>query len=55
MRHLWLDGFTRLELLKPQVDNSGYDLVLEANAVTRHIQLKASHHGSSPERSVNSS
>jgi hypothetical protein len=45
MRHLWLNGVTRLELLKPQVDDSGYDLVLEARGVVRHVQLKASHHG----------
>jgi hypothetical protein len=37
----------RIEALKPQVDDGGYDLVLEANGVTRHIQLKASHKGSS--------
>lgn len=43
MRHLWLDGYSRVEMLKPQVDDSGYDLVLEANSVVRHIQLKASH------------
>lgn len=46
MRHLWLKGYTRLELLKPQVDDSGYDLVLEANGVTRHVQFKASFSGS---------
>ncbi len=45
MRHLWLGGFQRMELLKPQVDDSGYDLVLEANGIVRHVQLKASHHG----------
>lgn len=45
MRHLWPRDFGRLEMLKPQVDDSGYDLVLEANAIVRHIQLKASHHG----------
>ncbi len=28
----------RLEVLKPQVDDSGYGLVLEANHVVRHIQ-----------------
>ena len=47
MSHLWLNGFGRLEMLKPQVDNSGYDIVLEANSVVRHIQLKASHLDSS--------
>ena len=54
MRHLWLRDFGRLEMLKPQVDDSGYDLVLEANAVVRHIQLKASHHGAAtPGVSIN--
>jgi len=45
MRHLWLRDVGRLEMLRPQVDDSGYDLVLEANGIVRHIQLKASHHG----------
>lgn len=52
MRHLWLRGNTRIETLKPQVDDGGYDLVLEANGVVRHVQLKASHLGSST-RQVN--
>lgn len=43
MKHLWLKGYSRLELLKSQVDDSGYDLILEANNVVRHIQLKSSH------------
>jgi hypothetical protein len=30
MRHVWLSGIKRLEVLKPQVDDGGYDLVLEA-------------------------
>lgn len=42
MRRLWLRGITRFEVLKPQVDDSGYDLVLEANGVVRHVQLKSS-------------
>jgi hypothetical protein len=33
--------------LKPQVDDAGYDLVLEANGVVRHVPLKSSHAGSS--------
>ena len=45
MRHLWLKGFRRLELLRPQVDDGGYDLVIEANAIVRHVQMKSSHHG----------
>lgn len=50
MRHLWLRGFTRLEMLKSQVDDSGHDLILEANTIARHIQLKASHRGSATSR-----
>lgn len=50
MRHLWISGTKRLEMLKPQVDDGGYDLVLEANAVVRHIQLKATFSGSKVER-----
>lgn len=46
MKRLWLRGDWRLEVLKPQVDDSGYDIVLEANRVVRHIQLKASFRGS---------
>lgn len=46
MKHLWQRGDWRLEVLKPQVDDGGYDLVLEANAVVRHVQLKASFRGS---------
>jgi hypothetical protein len=46
MRRLWTRGEWRLEVLKPQVDDGGYDLVLEANAVTRHVQMKASFLGS---------
>jgi hypothetical protein len=45
MRHLWLTGWTRLEVLKPRVDDSGYDIILEANSIVRHVQLKSSHHG----------
>lgn len=50
MRHLWPGGFRRLEMLKSQVDDSGYDLILEANSIGRHIQLKASHRGSATSR-----
>lgn len=46
MRRLWIRGEWRLEVLKPQVDDGGYDLVLEANNIVRHIQMKASFTGS---------
>lgn len=45
MRDLWLRGYERLEMLQSQVDNSGYDIVLETSAVVRHIQLKNSFRG----------
>ncbi|HEY1026588.1 MAG: hypothetical protein OZ926_03665 [Pseudomonas sp.] len=35
-----------LEISKPEVDNSGYDIIAEANGVIRHIQLKATFIGS---------
>lgn len=52
MRHVWLSGAKRLEILKPQVDDGGYDLVLEANAFVRHIQLKATFRGSKVSRFI---
>lgn len=42
MRHLWINGIAEVEVLKPEVDDSGYDLVIEANSCVRHIQLKSS-------------
>lgn len=43
MRYCWRHGLPHIEMLKSQVDNSGYDIVLEASSVMRHVQLKASH------------
>jgi hypothetical protein len=50
MKHVWLSGLRRLEVLKPQVDDGGYDLVLEAGNVVRHVQLKATFKGSTVNR-----
>ena len=47
MRHLWLKGLYDLEVLKPQVDDSGYDLVFEMGSIVRHVQLKSTKRGSS--------
>jgi hypothetical protein len=41
MRRMWLAGIYDLEVLKPQVDDSGYDLVFETNSIVRHVQLKS--------------
>lgn len=42
LKHSWLFRDCRLEVTKPEVDNSGYDLIIEENGVVRHLQLKAS-------------
>jgi hypothetical protein len=39
----WLNRTYSLEVARPEVDRSGYDVVLEANGITRHVQLKAAH------------
>lgn len=41
----WVSGDCELEISKPEVDNSGYDIIAEAKGVVRHIQLKASYIG----------
>ncbi len=41
LRTLWLRG-VHAEVLRPFVDDAGYDLVVHANRITRHIQLKSS-------------
>ena len=38
----WLKHKCALEVAKPEVDNSGYDLIMETNGLIRHIQLKTS-------------
>ncbi|MGC4104805.1 MAG: hypothetical protein QM753_00430 [Thermomicrobiales bacterium] len=55
MRYHWMHGLPHVEMLKSQVDASGYDIVLESGSITRHIQLKASHVGShTPHVPINS-
>lgn len=39
---LWIKGVYTAEVLRADVDGSGYDLVMEAKGMIRHIQLKAS-------------
>jgi hypothetical protein len=45
MRYSWQHHLPRIDILKSQVNNSGYDIVLEAHGIMRHIQLKPSHVG----------
>jgi hypothetical protein len=41
LRYFWNREIFNVEVLKPQVDDAGYDLVLECGSVIRHVQLKA--------------
>jgi len=38
----WLHHGCSLEVAKPEVDNAGYDLIVEAFGLVRHVQLKTS-------------
>ena len=40
------NGRRDIEVLKSEVDRAGYDIVLEANGIIRHVQLKSSFIGS---------
>lgn len=42
LRHFWRLG-KYPEVLWPEVDDGGYDVVLDCGGVIRHVQLKASH------------
>jgi hypothetical protein len=50
LRHLWKKGVVDAEFLSPEVDDGGYDLVIECNSLMRHIQLKSSFTGSKTSR-----
>jgi hypothetical protein len=43
---MWQNGGRDIEVLKSEVDRGGYDVVLEANGIIRHVQLKSSFRGS---------
>lgn len=44
LKFSWLQAGAKLEVSQPSIDRSGHDVVLEANGVTRHVQLKSSSH-----------
>ena len=46
VRSMWQAGRYDIEVLKAEVDRGGYDAVIEAAGVVRHIQLKSSFAGS---------
>ena len=39
-KHIWQTDLEHVEVLSPRVDDSGYDLVLEAGGIMRHVQIK---------------
>ncbi len=41
MSAMWKQSLRRVEMLKSQVDNGGYDVVLAEGPITRYIQLKS--------------
>jgi hypothetical protein len=46
----WQKGDCQLEVAKPEIDYSGYDLIIEANRIVRHVQLKAAYIGGKTSR-----
>jgi hypothetical protein len=40
---LWRQGRRDIEVLRAEIDYSGYDIVLECNSVVRYVQFKSSH------------
>jgi len=43
----WCKGSCSLEVAKPEVDNHGYDVIVEEAGIIRHMQLKTSRFGGS--------
>ena len=48
LREAWTRRHSTIEVLRPEVDSSGYDIVFEHAGVVRHVQLKTSKMGSRP-------
>ena len=42
LRYAWIYDDAQLEVIKPEIDRSGHDIVFEAHGVMRHVQLKTS-------------
>ena len=42
LQESWYGFAKKVAVLRPEVDNEGYDIVLECHGVMRHIQLKTS-------------
>lgn len=46
----WISKDFSLEVSKPEVDNCGYDLIIEAKGILRHVQLKGTFVGAKTAR-----
>jgi len=56
LRYLWAKRAEAVDILKPEVDNGGYDIVVTHGKTVRHIQLKASLvNGSAASQNINAS
>lgn len=42
LKTAWFNGQVQIEISRAEIDNSGYDLILECKNVIRHVQLKCS-------------
>ena len=55
LQEVWLKNRQTMEVLRSEVDNSGYDLLLDRGGVVRYVQLKSSRSGAKTSRqTVNS-
>ena len=50
LQEAWLGESQTMEVLRPEVDNSGYDLLLDRGCVVRYVQLKSSRSGAKTSR-----
>jgi len=48
-KEMWKRG-TEMDILRSHTDRSGYDILLEANGIERHIQMKSSFVGAKTSR-----
>lgn len=48
-REMWKRG-TEMDILRSHTDRSGYDILLEANGIERHVQMKSSFVGAKTAR-----
>ncbi|MGM7317556.1 hypothetical protein [Idiomarina sp. ST10R2A5] len=50
LKHSWRCNSFSVEVAKPEVDNSGYDLIIESKGIIRHVQLKSAFIGAKTAR-----